>query len=297
MKMKISPTGPALSRIVAGVMNWGIWGADLSTSEIAALVEGCCQMGVSSFDNADIYGGYTTETSFGKGWKESGIAREQIEIITKFGIVYPKSSDQVKAYNTTSGYIRQQVDQSLLNLQTDYIDVLLLHRPSPIMDVAQIGSCIQELKAEGKIKHFGVSNFTLSQMELFENSIELCTNQVEASLLHLDPFTDGTFDACQKMKMHPMIWSPLGNGKLFSDSGTKEEVERIHRIEAVCKKYDWTLAQAAFLFLLHPPFALLPVTGTSKLSRIQEALSLTDYKISNAQWFELWTASTGVKVP
>lgn len=297
MKENIAEGEIQLSKIIAGVMNWGVWGADLNTTSMAALIDSCLELGVSTFDHADIYGGYTTEEAFGKAFKASGVQREKIELISKFGIVYPTDNSKVKAYNTTSEYIIQQVEQSLKNLQCDYLDVLLLHRPSPIMDARQIADTVDHLKESGKIKAFGVSNFTATQMELLSRHTPLCTNQVEASLLHLDPYLDGTFDCCQKLNIHPLIWSPLAGAILFTTSNKSSFLEQRDRILTVCNTYGWTLDQAAYLFLLHHPFRLFPITGSSKLNRIKLAVDCLNQSISSDQFFELWTASTGVKVP
>jgi len=297
MKIQLSTDGPQLSQIVAGVMNWGVWGADYKPSEVAALIDGCVNLGVTSFDHADIYGGYTTEALWGEAINNSSVKRSDIELITKCGICYPRSSEEVKSYNTQKEYIINAVDTSLKNLKTDYIDLLLIHRPSPIMHGAEIASAINELKQSGKIRDFGVSNFTPSQMDMMHSLSPIVTNQVEASLLHLDPYLDGTFDFCQKNNIHPMIWSPLANGRLFKSSSNYELLTQRSRIMDVCTKYDWTLDEAAYLFLLHHPHNLVPVTGSSKIERIQTAVTCLEKEISNDQWFELWTASTGTKVP
>lgn len=297
MKTPLTKDGPQLSRIIAGVMNWGIWGANYKSSHVTQLIEECVDLGVSSFDHADIYGAYTTEALWGEAYANSSIKRDDIQIITKCGICYPSSPEKVKSYNTRKEHIITSVNKSLKNLQTDYIDLLLIHRPSPIMDASEIASAVEELKTAGKILHFGVSNFTSSQMDMIHTSCPIVTNQIQASLLHLDPFLDGTFDFCQKNKIHPMIWSPLGNGRLFKISSDFDLVSQRGRILEVCHKYKWSLEEAAYLFLLHHPFSLFPITGSSKISRIKTAVEALDKKISNDQWFELWTASTGTKIP
>lgn len=297
MKIKLSTDGPELSQIVAGVMNWGVWGADYKPSEVARLIDNCIDIGVTSFDHADIYGGYTTETLWGKAISHSSVKRADIQLITKCGIRYPRSAEEVKSYNTQKEYIINAVNTSLKNLNTDYIDLLLIHRPSPIMYGLEITSAIEELKQSGKIRDFGVSNFTPSQMDMMHSFSPIVTNQVEASLLHLDPFLDGTFDFCQKHYIHPMIWSPLANGRLFKSSSDYDLVTQRARIMEVCNRYNWTLDEAAYLFLLHHPYKLVPVTGSSKIERIHTAVNCMHKKITNDQWFELWTASTGTKVP
>jgi len=291
MLKTVSGSDLKFSRIIAGVMNWGKWGAKLNSQEMAKLIQQCVNLGISSFDHADIYGDHTTEAEFGLALKTSKIEREKIQLISKFAICYPNDTRAVKTYNTSKEHILFSVEQSLNNLQTDYLDVLLIHRPSPIMNVNEIVDTFGELKEKGKVLHFGVSNFTVSQMQLFEGKLDLITNQVEASLLHRDPFLNGKFDHCQKQNIHPMIWSPLKGAQLFDESPTT------NRIKAVCNKYNWTLDLAAYMFLLHHPHKLFPITGSSKIARIKTAVTALNTKLSNDQWFELWTAATGAKVP
>jgi len=299
-KIKYHEESQAYSRLIAGVMRWGVWGSQFDTSAYAKMISQCVELGVTSFDHADIYGGYTTEAEFGAAFDLSSLKREQIQIITKCGICYPceaRPDFKIKSYNLTKEYIIECVDKSLDKLRTKYIDVLLIHRPSPLMNLHEIAEAFGALKAAGKVWYFGVSNFTPTQLDNLQSHVPLVTNQVEASVLQLDRFLDGTFDQCQKYHFKPMIWSPLGGGKLFSDSADHDFVQRRGRLKDVADKYGWTLDQMAYLFLLHHPVRMFPVTGTSKLERILLAKETFETKISNEQWFEIWTASTGKKVP
>jgi len=161
MKVKMVE-GLSLSRIVAGVMNWGDWGGKLSPQEVNALISQCIDLGVTSFDHADIYGGYTTEKLFGDALKLGGIDRSQMEIVTKCGIKMPcdeRPNFKTKSYSNSRAHIFESVDNSLRNLGTDYIDLLLIHRPSQIMDPAIVADAFLKLKNQGKVRHFGVSNF------------------------------------------------------------------------------------------------------------------------------------------
>lgn len=299
-KSRLSKKGPELSKVIAGVMKWGAWGAQLETQDMARLIEQCVEHEITSFDHADIYGGYTTESDFGAALETSSVKRDKIQLITKCGICYPcdaRPEFGIKSYNLTKSYILDCVDKSLNNLRTNYIDILLIHRPSPLMNLQEIAEAFGALKASGKVWYFGVSNFSPTQVDHLQNHVPLVTNQVEASVLHLDPFLDGTFDQCQKLHFKPMIWSPLGGGKLFADSADHSFVEQRARLKAVADKYGWTMDQMAYLFLLHHPVGTFPVTGSSKLERILLAKEAYNAEITNEQWFEIWTASTGQKVP
>lgn len=298
-KTRLAKKGPELSKVVAGVMNWGAWGAKYDTQNMSTLIEQCVEHEITSFDHADIYGGYTTEADFGAALQVSSVRRDQVQLITKCGICYPceaRPEFKIKSYNTTKQYILGCVEKSLENLQTKYIDVLLIHRPSPLMDLHEIAEAFSALKASGKVSYFGVSNFSTTQLQMLQSHFPLVTNQIEASLLHLEPFKDGTFDQAQKNHFKPMIWSPLGGGDLFNESSEYEFVNRRARLKTVADLYRWTLDEMAYLFLLHHPARLFPVTGSSKMERILTAKVAFEQNITNEQWFEIWTASTGERV-
>lgn len=300
MKVTIAPEGPSLSRIVAGVMSWGVWGRKFNTTEIQGLIEKCISLGITTFDHADIYGHYTTEADWGKAFKSSSVSREDIEIVTKCGInlITPNRPQyQIKSYNSTAEHIITSVDQSLTNLETDYIDLLLIHRPSPLMNAAEIASAFEQLKANGKVRHFGVSNFTPAQYELLDSFTPLVTNQVEASLLHRDCIYDGTFDQCQRLKIKPMAWSPLGGGKVFNLE--QEEVFPIQKKAAeIIKRYDGAISmdQLLLAWLMKLPCGILPVIGTGRMDRLQRAAAAVDIDITNEEWFELLEAAAGHEV-
>jgi len=299
-KTRLSKKGPELSKVIAGVMNWGKWGAKLDQQAMSTLIEACVDHEITSFDHADIYGGYTTEAEFGEALSSSSIKRDQVQLITKCGICYPceaRPEFAIKSYNTTKRYIMDCADRSLRNLQTKYIDALLIHRPSPLMNISEIAEAFSALKAAGKVNYFGVSNFSTTQLQMLQSHFPLVTHQIEASILHLDPFLNGTFDQCQKNHFRPMIWSPLGGGKLFGESIDFEFVNRRSRLMEVANRYDWSIDEMAYLFLLHHPARLFPVTGSSKIDRILIAKQAYEKEITNDQWFEIWTASTGKRVP
>ena len=289
-----------MSRTIAGVMKWGSWGADHSTTAIEGLISGCVEKGINTFDHADIYGGYTTEEAWGKAWKNLSIPREDVQIITKCGICYPSSARpefEFKYYDTSKEYIINAATRSIQNLHCEYLDLLLIHRPSPVMCQQEIAEAFHYLQEKGMVKNFGVSNFNMAQMELIRYVYPIRANQIEISLLHLDPFQDGTMAYCKTHDIEIQAWSPLGGGQLFTKSADYDFVTQRARLKEVADKYDWTLDEMAYLFLFHHPAGIRPVTGTSKLERITKVHDLEKHSISNKQWFEIWTASTGKKVP
>lgn len=298
---KLSENGPTFSRIVSGVMTWGIWGKDYDTQSMNTLLNQVVDLGITTIDHADIYGHYTTEAAFGQALAQSPALRSQIQLISKCGIklVTPNRPDHlIKSYDTSKVHILQSVDQSLKNLQTDYLDLLLIHRPSPLMDADEVGEAFEQLKATGKVRHFGVSNFTVSQMELFASRFSMVTNQIEANLLHLDPFLDGTLDYCQTKRFKPMAWSPLG-GAAFFGNPDDEKVQRIQKTaKAIGQKHgDYQVDQILLAWLLQHPSGILPVLGTGRIERLQAATKATELSLSQEDWFALWSASIGEEVP
>lgn len=288
------------SKVVAGVMKWGQWGAKLDTAAMAKLIRECVDIGVTTFDHADIYGDHTTETDWGLAYQTSGVSRSDIEIISKCGIMMPspqRPKIKHKHYDTSVGHIIKSVETSLTNLKTDHLDLLLIHRPSPLMRAHDIASAFERLRASGKVLRFGVSNFTTSQMQLVDKTTDIRYNQMEISTFALDPFVDGTLDYCMTHGIRPMAWSPLGGGRLFSALSRPDEINRRSRLSAVAHRYGWSLDEMAYLFILHHPADIQIVTGSSKIERIQTACDAVHTIISDAQWYEIWTAATGVDVP
>lgn len=299
MNVKISYHGSIYSRIVAGCMNWGEWGANLTIDQVQGLIEDCLAIDVTTFDHADIYGHYTTETLFGNALKQRPSLREKMQLVTKCGIklVTPNRPDTIiKSYNTSKDYIVSSAEQSLQNLNTDYIDLFLIHRPSPLMNPEEIAEAFTKLKNEGKVLRFGVSNFTIRQFEMLHKFIPLVTNQIEVSPLHLDPFVDGTLDQCIAKNVKPMGYSTLAGGKFF----LKQPEDRIMRINKevsiLAKKYNVAPDQILTSWIIKHPSGILPIIGSTKISRIKSAVDALAIKITDEEWFMIWEASIGEEV-
>lgn len=287
------------SAVIAGTMKWGAWGAKFDTSAYERMIKECISIGVTTFDHADIYGNYTTEEEFGKALKQEPSLRQAIQVIAKCGIqmVSPNRPQHIiKSYDTSFEHIIESVETSLKNLSTDYIDCLLIHRPDPLFNADEAAKAFTRLKQQGKVLHFGVSNFRKWQVDLFNSRFPVEVNQVECSVLHLDPMGDGTLDQCQQHKIVPMAWSPLGGGELFADT----DDERNNRIMAVAnllaEKYHSAPDIILLSWLLTHPSDIRPVIGTSKSERIRSAVAATQIKLDREEWFMLWRASTGKEV-
>jgi predicted oxidoreductase len=282
-----------LSRIISGTMNWGTWGANHSKEDMCKLILESFDSGINSFDHADIYGGYTTEESFGDAFAKTGINREDVIFISKCGIMYPseKLPIQTKHYDYSEDHINKSVDNSLKYLRTDYLDCLLLHRPSPLMNISIISNTVKRLIKSGKIKSFGVSNFTANQMDMFKGKLDILYNQINLSLTHLDHMFDGTLEYMQTNDILPMAYSPLG-------SYFKEENGKIKEIvDKVKNKYGCTDYQILISWLLKHPSKVYPVIGTTKSDRIKNTSGSLKIEIDLIDWFELLEASVGKRVP
>lgn len=284
------------SRIIQGCMTWGAWGKQLSKKEMVTTLRHCIDQGITTFDHADIYGDYTTETDFGKAFAHSGIAREDLELISKCGIQYigKTRNNKIKHYQYNADYIIWSAEKSIADLKADYLDLLLLHRPSPLMEPNEIAKAIDKLTSEGKIKAFGVSNFTPFQTDLVATKNTVSANQIEFSLTATDALFNGSLDHMMIQKITPMCWSPLGSVFKVDDDQTR----RIHSVlKELSKKYEATVDQLALAWILKHPAGIHPVIGTTNLERIDLAAKALSIPLTEVDWFKLLVASQGHKVP
>jgi predicted oxidoreductase len=284
------------SKIIIGCMSWGAWGKQLPQAEQAQLIEFCVENGNTTFDHADIYGDYTTEAEFGKALKQSGVNREEIELITKCGIQYEGKtrSNSIKHYDYSKEYIIWSAEQSLKNLRTDYLDTFLFHRPSPLMHPDEMAEAISELKVSGKIKTFGVSNFTPSQVNMLNSRIKVEVNQIEYSLTQREAMYDGTMDQLIEKGIQAMSWSPLG--RVFKSED--QQTARIHlALDTLSEKYKEPKDVMLLAWILKHPVQVSPVIGTTNQERIKNANRALTLEMDLEDWFELLKASQGHKVP
>ena len=277
-------------------MTWGSWGKQLSKKDMADLMHHCLANNITTFDHADIYGAYTTEGDFGRAFLDSGIKREDIQLISKCGIQYlcEQRNNKVKHYNYGKDYIIWSVEESLKNLETEYLDLLLLHRPSPLMVAEEIAEAITLLKKDGKIRDFGVSNFTPSQMEMIGLRMDIDVNQIEFSLTQHKAMHNGTLDYMMTCGIKPMAWSPLG--AVFRED--TEKTRRIHRqLGALMDKYNATEDQLLLAWIMKHPSGIHPVVGTTNKERLRQAMEASKIDLELEDWFLILVASQGHKVP
>ena len=288
-----------IAPFMVGTMRMGQWGSKMNASEIEKFIEGCIALDLIDFDHADIYGSYTTEADFGAVLKKRPDLRTQMRITTKCGIKMVSENrpeHQIKSYDLTKDHIKRSVENSLLALHTDHIDTLLLHRPDYLLDPHEIAAAFTELENDGKVKYFGVSNFSVSQFEFLQEIFPLCTHQVEVSLLNREAFENGVLDQCQKWGITPTAWSPLGGGALLKSSEDQDMAKVQKKITTLCEKHDAQPDQVLLAWLRKHPAGIIPVLGTSKLSRIKNAKESLKINLTHEEWYMLWQGATGTKI-
>jgi predicted oxidoreductase len=299
-QIDVASDGPRFSRLVAGLWRLAEW--EMSPNDLVGWIEECLGMGITTFDHADIYGDYLCERLFGEALAAKPSLREKMQIVTKCGIKLVsryRPENAVQYYDTSKAHIIGAVENSLEMLRTDHIDLLMIHRPDPLMNADEVAEAFDELRRAGKALHFGVSNFTPWQYELLSSRLDypLVTNQVEISVMNLAALHDGTVDQCQQYRISPMAWSPFGGGELFqSDS---EKAVRVRRaLTAVGDELGGvSVDQVALAWIFTHPARILPVLGTGKIDRIKAAAAAEGLSLSRQQWFAVWIASMGHEVP
>jgi predicted oxidoreductase len=285
------------SPIIAGCMRWGQWGVRMDPDRMRAMIEGCLDAGIDTFDHADIYGGlHSTEREFGGVIGTTPSLRSRMKIITKCGIMLPDKSSGfplIKHYDSSARHIIASAEQSLNALQTDRIDLLLIHRPDPLMQPDGLAEAFFRLKKEGKVLHFGVSNFRSSQLRLVQKNWPVEVNQLQISVEHPQAMFDGTIDTCMELGIGIQAWSPLGAGSISAES----EDERYRKIHAaasiIAQRHGLDVPQVFLSWLFSHPAGISPVMGTSRLDRMQLALEAAKIRLDREEWFMLLRASTG----
>ncbi len=275
-------------------MRLGEWGAKMNSQELESFIDACVDRGLVDFDHADIYGHYTSEKEFGEVMARRADLVSKIQITTKCGIRQVgerKPEHRVKSYDSSPEHIIASVDQSLKNLQVEKIDLLLLHRPDYLMDAKAVADCFYDLRKAGKVLHFGVSNFSPSQMDLLHQHVTLINHQIEVSPFHLIPYTDGSLDYCQKWGIRPTAWSPFGGGTIFSDHEKYQDLR--NKIVEISERHNASMDQVILAWIRKHPTGIIPVLGTTKVARIDSAIKSLDIEITAEEWYDIWQASTG----
>lgn len=270
----------------------------MSARQLASFIEEHVDLGITTADHADIYGGYQCEAAFGEAMRLVPHLRQKMEIVTKCGIATTANPGHALGhYITDKSHIISQAEASLEKLATDYLDLLLIHRPDPLMDADEVAEAFTSLHQSGKVRHFGVSNFTPAQFSLLQSRLPftLATNQVEISPVHQPAILDGTLDQCQQLRIHPMAWSCLGGGSLFNDEAfqpLRDELQTVaNEIGAE------TIEQVVYAWVMRLPSKPLPIIGSGKIERVRSAIHSLSLDMSRQQWFRIRKAALGYDVP
>ena len=281
-------------------MRLGSWGAKLSSKELENFIDACLYLDLNDFDHADIYGDYEEESRFGEVLKRRPDLKNRIQITTKCGIRMisdNRPDHKIKSYDSTKAHIIQSAENSIKELAVDKIDLLLLHRPDYLMHPEEVAEAFHQLKSRGLVLNFGVSNFSVSQVNLLNQFTKLSAHQLEVSLLQRQALDDGTLDQCLSTKIKACAWSPFGGGQIFKESYDPV----ISRIRLACEqlsyKYDCGVDQLLLSWLLKHPAGIAPVLGSSKIERITAAKKALDINLSHEDWYLMLEAATGQKVP
>lgn len=290
MKVNLSP-------IVAGMWRLREW--KLDTPALVRWIEQAIDLGITSFDHADIYGGYSVEAMFGNALGAVPALRDRMQIVTKCGIKgvsAARPAHTQKCYDSSRSHVVDSVENSLRALRTDRIDLLLIHRPDPLMDPDEVAETFRELQHAGKVLNFGVSNHTPSQFALLHKRFALVTNQIELSPLQMAALDDGTLDQATDLGLPPMIWSPLAGGRLFR--GDDERGRRVRAVlEDLARERSVSAATMAYAWIRRHPSQPVPITGSGRMEALREAVAALELRVTSEEWYRVWRASAGREVP
>ena len=299
-RIKLSKSGPDFSRMVYGT--WRLLATKPDAQEINRRLHACLELGITTIDTSEIYGLYRVEEALGAALALSPGLRDKLEIVTKAGIYVPNDyhpERRTAHYNASGARLIKSLEKSLRLLGTDHVELFLVHRPDWLTRADDTATGLNELTRSGKIKSAGVSNYSASQFDLLNGVMEqpLVTNQIEFNLLHMEPILDGTLHQCEKLGILPMAWSPLAGGRLFNADEPAAARLAAAALEMSERTRGATLEQLAYSWILAHPSQPLPVIGTNKLERIQSAAKSVDIVLQREDWYALWQAAQGRKVP
>ncbi len=295
-RITMAPQGQEFSRLVMGY--WRLMEWNMTPRQLVSFIEEHLDLGITTVDHADIYGGYQCEAAFGEALRLAPHLRQRMEVVTKCGIATTaKAENTLGHYITDRQYIIDSAESSLQKLATDHLDLLLIHRPDPLMDADEIAEAFTALHQSGKVRHFGVSNFTPAQFALLQSRLPftLATNQVEISPVHQPLILDGTLDQLQQLRIRPMAWSCLGGGSLFNDDNWQPLRAEL---EAVAQETNAeTIDQVVYAWVMRLPSQPLPIIGSGKIERVRSAIGALNIELTRQQWFRIRKAALGYDVP
>lgn len=284
-KVSLSDSGPKVSEAIYGFWRWTDEGA-VTTTQIEKTVNLCLDLGINTFDHADVYGDHTIEEHFGKIIANKSFKREDIVLFSKCGI--RTSADKyLTYYDNSREHIINSINGSLKRLKTDYLDIFLLHQSDLLADPEETAMALAEIVTSGKAKHIGVANFTVFQHQLLASylRIPIVTNHIELNLMNTTAIEDGRIDFIKQSFSKPLAWAPLAGGKILN--GTDEKAVRLRtKLDEVGKKYDANIEQTAVAWLMK--LGTLPIIGSLSEARIRNGASASDIKLSREDWYDIY---------
>lgn len=292
-KIYLSDSGPKVSPAVYGFYRWNE--GDLSQYKMEQIIDLCLELGINTFDHADIYGGYQCEEMFGEIIKSKRIKREDIVLFTKCGIKLPHPSrpdTRIKHYDTSKEHILKSIENSLRNLRTDYIDIFLLDQLDPLSDLEETVITLQKLRESGKVKNIGVVNFSVFQHQLLSSylRIPIVTNHIELNLLNTTAFDNGQIDYIKQKYMRPLATAPLAEGQIANSIDKRPLLIR-RKLEELSPKYNAHIESIAVAWIVK--LGALPLIGTTDEQRIRNIVRAFDIDLDRQDWYELYGASRG----
>lgn len=296
---EIAPQGPAFSRIILGLWRLAEW--KMTPAQRVSFLQQALELGINTIDQADIYGDYQSELLLGEALNAAPELKSAFRFVSKCGICLPsrhRPAHTVHHYDTSRAHIIASAENSLQAMGIEQLDLLLIHRPDPLMDADEIAGAFLHLQQSGKVRHFGVSNFTTAQFDLLAARFPLVTNQLELSVLQQQALHDGTLDQCQRLRISPMIWSALGGGALFQQPAPNAQIARVQsELQRQSAASGLPASTIALSWVLQHPSKPLVLTGSGRIQALQQAVQACAHTLSRPDWFALWTASAGHALP
>ncbi|MCJ8338647.1 MAG: aldo/keto reductase [Pseudomonadales bacterium] len=293
-KVELVANGIKVSELVQGYYRMTDWEVDRQS--LLSFIKAHMDLGITSIDHAHVYGDPACEEVFGNALKLQPSLRQDMQLITKFGIIQAQHTQSVTAhYNSDNASIMASVDSSLKRLQTDYIDILLMHRPDLLMDADEVADTFKTLQKQGKVRHFGVSNFTVAQFELLQSRLEqpLVTNQIEINPVNLESLEDGTLEQAQRLRARPMAWSLMAGGRMFKENTDKNFRLRTVLTEVMDEINAQSMDQVVYAWVRKLPAKPVAIIGSGKIDRVQSAVDSLAFNMTHEQWYRIWVASKG----
>lgn len=285
----------SMSAVIQGF--WRLTSWNWSAKELAEFMNACIDRGVTTFDTAEVYGGTACESQIGQALAYDPTLRDRLELVSKTGIsAVMLDGKRFGYYDTTYDHVMQACKQALKRLQTDHLDLYLIHREDPCIDHWQTARALLDLKKEGLVRNIGVSNFDPFKLDALQKATggQLVTNQIEWNPLCFEHFDSGMMDYLTVNRIHPMLWSPLAGGRLFDDSDPAAQKAML-KIREIAERHGVEPAVIVFAWLMYHPVGAMPISGSNKLSRLDLAIKALDVKLTHPEWYEIYTAS-GQKV-